>query len=208
MRHGPSIPIPIPSMIDGTPARDISWPMITCSIGPRPWPPNSFGQVAPARPASASLPCHARRALTYSSSSSNRSAEEPPPCAAPASSAPSPGIRPARECRSDPLSLPRSSSSSVASTALPAGGESRFTIIYRRRHAVEYRRRRAVESRRRHAVESPIFSASNTLDLGYRPHPHGQVTRRAGRGHQATEPQGPATELGREFHTLGGRVSA
>ena len=31
----------------GTFARAISWLQITCSIGPRPWPPYSFGQVTP-----------------------------------------------------------------------------------------------------------------------------------------------------------------
>jgi hypothetical protein len=46
----------------GTPARPISWEMITCSIGPRPWPPNSFGHVRPARPALGELPLpHAAR---------------------------------------------------------------------------------------------------------------------------------------------------
>src|SRR5579875_2563856 len=41
IRHGPSIPMPITSRIPGTPARAISWLTITCSIGPRPWPPYS-----------------------------------------------------------------------------------------------------------------------------------------------------------------------
>ena len=48
---GPSMPTPIASRIPGTLARAISWLQITCSIGPRPWPPYSFGQVTPARPA-------------------------------------------------------------------------------------------------------------------------------------------------------------
>ena len=52
-------------------ARAISWLQITCSIGPRPWPPYSFGQVTPASPPSASLPCQARRAAMISSSSSS-----------------------------------------------------------------------------------------------------------------------------------------
>src|SRR5436190_10738575 len=66
---GPSMPTPMTSRIPGTPAAAISWLTVTCSIGPRPWPPYSLGQVTPARPASASLPCQARRALMYSSSS-------------------------------------------------------------------------------------------------------------------------------------------
>src|SRR5438034_948255 len=66
---GPSIPIPIASRMPGTPARAISCPVMTCSIGPRACPPNSRGQVTPARPPSASLPCQARRAATTSSGS-------------------------------------------------------------------------------------------------------------------------------------------
>src|SRR6185437_10801034 len=50
------------SRIPGTPALASSWLQTTCSIGPKPWPPYSFGQVTPASPASASLPCHARLA--------------------------------------------------------------------------------------------------------------------------------------------------
>ena len=48
---GPSMPTPITSRIPGTLAREISWLQMTCSIGPSPWPPYSFGQVTPARPA-------------------------------------------------------------------------------------------------------------------------------------------------------------
>src|SRR4051812_13014389 len=66
---GPSMPTPMTSRIPGTPAAAISWLAVTCSIGPRPWPPKSLGHVMPARPASASLPCHTRRALRYSASS-------------------------------------------------------------------------------------------------------------------------------------------
>ncbi len=44
---GPSMPTPIASRMPGTFARAISWLQITCSIGPRPWPPYSFGQVTP-----------------------------------------------------------------------------------------------------------------------------------------------------------------
>ena len=47
---GPSIPMPIASRIPGTPACAISWLQTTCSIGPMPWPPYSFGQVTPASP--------------------------------------------------------------------------------------------------------------------------------------------------------------
>src|SRR4051795_9904256 len=66
---GPSMPTPIESRMPGTPALEISWLTMTCSLGPIDWPPNSLGHVTPARPASASLPCHARRAATISSSS-------------------------------------------------------------------------------------------------------------------------------------------
>src|SRR5947209_972709 len=66
---GPSIPTPMTSRIPGTPAAAISWLTVTCSIGPRPWPPYSLGQVTPARPASASFPCQARRASMYWDSS-------------------------------------------------------------------------------------------------------------------------------------------
>src|SRR4051795_823371 len=66
---GPSMPTPMTSRIPGTPAAAISWLAVTCSIGPIPWPPSSLGHVMPARPASASLPCHSRRALRYSASS-------------------------------------------------------------------------------------------------------------------------------------------
>src|SRR4051794_18917930 len=66
---GPSMPTPMTSRMPGTPAAPISWLTVTCSIGPAPWPPYSLGHVTPASPASASLPCQARRALMYSSSS-------------------------------------------------------------------------------------------------------------------------------------------
>ena len=51
-------------------ARLISWLEITCSSGPRPWPPYSFGQVIPTKPPSASWRCQARWAVIASSSSS------------------------------------------------------------------------------------------------------------------------------------------
>src|SRR3954468_10928286 len=67
---GPSMPTPIASMMPGTPARAISWLEITCSSGPRPWPPYSFGHVSPTKPASASWRCQARWATIAASSSS------------------------------------------------------------------------------------------------------------------------------------------
>ena len=82
----------------------ISWLTMTCSIGPMPWPPNSFGQVTPASPPSASLPCHARRAATYLVLVAQRARalerRAPRPCAPRARRAPSRGTRPARACRS------------------------------------------------------------------------------------------------------------
>src|SRR3954452_279728 len=57
---GPSMPTPIVSRIPGTPAAAISWLTITCSIGPRPWPPYSRGHVTPASPPSARRPCQRR----------------------------------------------------------------------------------------------------------------------------------------------------
>ena len=70
---GPSMPTPIASRIPGTLALPISWLQMTCSIGPIPWPPYSLGQVTPASPPSASLPCHTLRAAMISSSSSSAS---------------------------------------------------------------------------------------------------------------------------------------
>ena len=69
---GPSIPTPITSKIPSTPARPISWLTTTWCSGPRPWPPYSAGQVTAARPASASLRCHSRRAATTTCSSPSR----------------------------------------------------------------------------------------------------------------------------------------
>src|SRR4051812_43590090 len=63
---GPSMPTPMTSKIPGTPARPISWLTTTWCSGPRPCPPYSAGQVTAARPASASLRCHSRRAGTSS----------------------------------------------------------------------------------------------------------------------------------------------
>ena len=65
---GPSMPTPIASRIPGRPARLISWPMMTCSIGPRPWPPYSWGHVTPTSPPSASCRCQARWAAMAASS--------------------------------------------------------------------------------------------------------------------------------------------
>ena len=107
MSVGPSMPTPMTSSMPGTPARAISWLTMTCSTGPRPWPPYSTGHVTPASPASASLPCHARRASMLAPSS---------PCplktgacmpgAPRARPAPSRGTAPARECRSGPPRAP------------------------------------------------------------------------------------------------------
>ncbi len=69
MRHGPSTPDADDVEDPRRPARPSSWLTMTCSIGPRPRPPNSWGQVTPASSPSASLPCHARRAAKYPASS-------------------------------------------------------------------------------------------------------------------------------------------
>ncbi len=69
---GPSMPTPITSNSPGAPARLISWLSTTWCTGPRPCPPYSAGHVTAASPASASLPCHWRWAVTNASSSRPR----------------------------------------------------------------------------------------------------------------------------------------